>query len=151
LLSRVLDSAAEAGAALGLGRLLLKFDERPRQARAGAIEEEPHALRLSTLNFDQVHLPADVVDFSEVGDECLIDFRISFEPSDSAFDALAEAGTDFETFMHSAIEDHGGLSSIFEMRRSYGAGTIRARLPIICTQVMVCPEMRQRRKTAISF
>ncbi len=50
----------------------LNLNQRPGQARPGAIEKQPHAQRLGALHGHQPHLPANMVAILELPGERLV-------------------------------------------------------------------------------
>ncbi len=89
--------------------IALKLDQRPWQARARTIEEEPHAERFRSLYGNKPQLPAHMIHIIQVRNEFLVAGRIALKLRDSALNALAETRADLEAFMADKVEDHGKL------------------------------------------
>jgi hypothetical protein len=83
------------------------LNQRPWQARSGAVQEDPHAQGLGAFCSHQTHLPADVIDVVEPVQLRLVVRGIPFQARDSLFNRLAEPRADLEAFLGGAIGDHG--------------------------------------------
>jgi hypothetical protein len=81
-------------------------DERARGAGPGAIEENPHAQSLGTLDGHQPHLPANMVDIIQPIQLRFIVSRIALQAGNSLLEDLAESRTDFEAFLNSELKVH---------------------------------------------
>jgi len=85
----------------------LERDQRTRQPRFGAIEEEAHAESFGPLHGDQAHLSANVIAILEQRNLRFIVIGVALEPLHAVFDSLAEARADFEGILQGGIVQHG--------------------------------------------
>jgi len=76
------------------------------QAGPGAIEEEPHAQCLSTLDGHKVHMATDMVDVVEPVQLRFIVIGVPLQPRDAFLNHLPEARADLEAFLGGTLNGH---------------------------------------------
>jgi hypothetical protein len=86
----------------------LQLNQRPGQARFGAIEEKSHAQGLSALRSNQTHLPTDVIDVLEHADLGFVVCGAAFQAANPIFHRLTELRADLEAFLNGAFDVHAG-------------------------------------------
>jgi hypothetical protein len=86
--------------------LSVDSDQRPRQPRTCAIQEETHPQSFLTLHRREPKLPPDVIQIDESRKLGFIEVCALLKARNSLFHAAAKTRADFETLMMNDFRDH---------------------------------------------